>query len=58
MTVPVLRFTDDEENDGVMVLLDDEVVWQEQSFASIDQFLRFRPNQDQPVILKYGPDDA
>lgn len=50
----VITLAIDEKNDGVVILQDGEVVWRENTFGSIDQYVRFRPNQDEPVILRWG----
>ncbi len=53
MTTTV-TFMEDEENDGVMVLHDGVIAWQEQSWGYIDQYLAFYAPKDTPVILRYG----
>lgn len=51
---PILKFGYDQHSDGVFVSLDGAVLWWEQTFDSVDQFLAHGGVPRFPVLIQWG----
>jgi hypothetical protein len=53
MAATKITFVLTTEDDGVAVKHDDEIVWQENSFDRLDQYLRFTVPRGVPVVIDF-----